>query len=181
MGHIVLRASYSFWDLHVAIQDAMGWLDYHLHMFRLRGTGLGERAEIGIPDPDGDDLMPCLAGWEVPLAAYLEQVGDRAVYEYDFGDGWEHEVTLEEIGERAAGTRYPICLAGRRACPPEDCGGIPGYEELLAALGDPAHPEHAEFLEWVGGEFDPEAFDPTEVEFDDPRSRWQIAFSDADD
>ncbi|MBM3494776.1 MAG: plasmid pRiA4b ORF-3 family protein [Armatimonadetes bacterium] len=178
---IAVPASYSFWDLHVAIQDAMGWLDCHLHMFRLGGAGSGERAEIGIPDPDGDDLSPCLAGWEVPLAAYLKQVGDRMIYEYDFGDGWEHEVTLEAIGERAPRKRYPICLGGERACPPEDCGGTHGYEELLAALADPAHPERDELLEWLGGEFDAEAFDPAEVEFDDPRSRWEIAFGDADD
>jgi hypothetical protein len=81
------------------------------------------------------------------------------VYEYDFGDGWEHEILVEKILQSEPGVRYPVCLAGKRACPPEDCGGVWGYESLLEALRDPEHPEHNDMLEWIGEDFDPEAFD----------------------
>lgn len=124
---IEVPASYTLWDLHVAIQAAMGWLDYHLHMFRLRSPVTGETDEIGIPDEDAFEGDPvCLAGWEVPVAAYFDAVGTRASYEYDFGDGWVHEVELEAVGRRQSKTKHPRCLGGRRACPPEDCGGPPG-------------------------------------------------------
>ncbi|MFN2315317.1 MAG: plasmid pRiA4b ORF-3 family protein [Gemmatimonadales bacterium] len=95
---IEVPASYTFWDLHVAIQDAMGWLDYHLHLFRVRDDITGATAEIGIPNPDpflGDPAW--LPGWEVPVTGYLDEPGDRATYEYDFGDGWVHEVELVAI------------------------------------------------------------------------------------
>jgi hypothetical protein len=81
------------------------------------------------------------------------------VYEYDFGDSWEHVIKVEKILPAMPGVRIPLCLAGKRACPPEDCGGAWGYEHLLEVLRDPAHEEHNEMLEWLGGEFDPEAFD----------------------
>ena len=128
---IVVPAEYSFWDLHVAIQDAMGWLDCHLHAFRLRHPD-GEVTLIGIPDPEpfeGDPLY--LEGWQVRVAPFFTDIGDRAEYEYDFGDGWEHDVVLEQVSPRVAKARYPQCLAGERACPPEDCGGPHGYHELL--------------------------------------------------
>ena len=84
-------------------------------------------------------------------------------YEYDFGDSWEHELLVEKILPRDEGKRYPVCLTGKRACPPEDCGGILGYASFLEAIRDPEHPEHDEMLEWVGGEFDPDIFDLDEV------------------
>jgi hypothetical protein len=86
------------------------------------------------------------------------------VYEYDFGDSWEHEVLVEKVvpAEKGRG-RYPLVTAGKRASPPEDCGGIPGYYQLLEVLGNPRHPEHEEMLEWCGGEYDPDEFDLQEV------------------
>jgi hypothetical protein len=98
-------------------------------------------------------------------------------YEYDFGDGWKHSVTLEAIVARQDGRKYPVCVAGARACPPEDCGGPPGYDNLLAAIRDPDHEDHESVLEWLGGRFDPERFDPSRVKFDDPRKRWKLAFA----
>jgi hypothetical protein len=89
--------------------------------------------------------------------------GSRFRYEYDFGDSWEHEVAVEKVLSAGAGQTSPICLAGRRACPPEDCGGPWGYEEMIAALADPDHEDHDSYLEWIGGVFDPEAFDRDEV------------------
>ena len=85
------------------------------------------------------------------------------IYEYDFGDSWEHELLVEKMLSLEEGKRYPICLTGKRACPPEDCGGIWGYARFLEAIRDPEHPEHDEMVEWVGGEFDPDAFDLDEM------------------
>lgn len=96
---------------------------------------------------------------EVRLAGLLRKPGDRLTYVYDFGDSWEHEVQLEKVAETEPGVAYPRCIAAERACPPEDCGGIPGYEMLLEALADPEHPDHDEMREWLGGGFDPEEVD----------------------
>jgi hypothetical protein len=87
----------------------------------------------------------------------------RFTYEYDFGDLWEHELLVENILPPQEGVRYPVCLMGARACPPEDVGGIPGYETLLEAIHNPNHLQHEEYLEWIGDSFDPEAFDADEV------------------
>lgn len=178
---IEVPASYTFWDLHVAIQDAMGWLDYHLHTFRVRDDVIGATAEIGIPDGDAWPGAPeCLPDWEVPVTGYLQAPGARATYEYDFGDGWVHEINLVAIGRRQSGTKYPRCLDGRRACPPEDCGGPPGYAQLLETIADSTDDEYASMMEWLGGSFDPEAFSPEQVRFDNPRKRWRIAFEGDD-
>jgi hypothetical protein len=88
---------------------------------------------------------------------------ERFDYEYDFGDGWEHRILVEKILPLEPGRAYPVCIKGRRACPPEDVGGTWGYAAFLDAIGDPEHPEHDSYLEWIGGEFDPEAFDLDEV------------------
>jgi hypothetical protein len=87
----------------------------------------------------------------------------RFEYEYDFGDGWHHSLVIEEISPPEPGVEYPVCLAGVRACPPEDCGGPWGYPEFLEILADPAHEEYESMLEWVGGAFDPERFDLARV------------------
>ena len=174
-----IDAGSSFWDLHVAIQDAMGWMDYHLHAFRFGRRGAGEDVVIGIPDPDPfPGAAPVLSGREMPLWRHLRDVGDRCGYEYDFGDGWEHDLVLEAISPRQAKTKYPRCLDGARACPPEDCGGPPGYAELQEAMVDPKHYRRAELLEWLGGPFEAEAFDPAAVRFEDPEQRWREAFGE---
>jgi hypothetical protein len=177
---IAVPAESSFWDLHVAIQDAMGWHDTHLHAFRFTGPDDREGTLIGIPDDDGFVGDPVyLPGWTIPIKEYFRRPGDRALYEYDFGDGWEHDVVLEEIAPRPARKKFPVCLDGARACPPEDCGGIGGYENLLDAIADPAHPEHEELGEWLRefyGNYDPERFDAKKVRFDDPGDRWRGAF-----
>jgi hypothetical protein len=175
---IEVPANYTFWDLHVAIQDAMGWLDYHLHVFRVLNPVTGGTDEIGIPDEDAfEDDPVCLAGWEVPVALYFETVGTHATYKYDFGDGWVHDVELEAVGCRQAGTKYPRCLDGQRACPPEDCGGPHGYARLLETIADPTDDEYESMLEWLGGAFDAEAFSCRKVRFENPNVRWRIAFA----
>ena len=87
----------------------------------------------------------------------------KFIYLYDFGDSWEHELLIEKVLEAEAGVDYPICTKAKRACPPEDCGGIWGYHDFVEAVQDPEHPEHEEMLEWVGGSFDPEEADPEEI------------------
>lgn len=174
---IQVPATYSFWDLHVAIQDAMGWLDYHLHLFRVSRPGTTDSVQIGIPDEDafeGDE--PILPGWEIPIATYFAHPGAAAQYTYDFGDGWDHRVILEAILPRQKGVRYPRCLAGERACPPEDCGGVGGYEHLMEVMSDPLHEEYEGMLQWLGGRFNPESFNPKRVKFEDSRKRWKLAF-----
>ncbi|MFQ5750839.1 MAG: plasmid pRiA4b ORF-3 family protein [bacterium] len=173
---IQVPQTYSFWDLHVALQDALGWLDYHLHLFHVMNPKTGVVDEIGIPDDEPfADEHPCLPGWEVPLTAYFVEPGTRAHYEYDFGDSWEHDLLLEELVNQVPKQKYPICLQGKRACPPEDCGGIWGYEQLLQTIRDPSDEEYESTMVWLGGSFDPEAFDPKKVRFDDPYRRWHIA------
>jgi hypothetical protein len=135
--------------LHQILQAAMGWHDSHLHLFRV-----GDRC-LALPaddfEPLGDDERL------VSLAQLAPRKGSRFVYEYDFGDGWEHDVLVEDVVVR---DELDIrCLAGKRACPPEDCGGVGGYAELLAVLADPVHESHQEMMEWTGGPIDPEEFD----------------------
>lgn len=174
---IQVPCTYSFWDLHVAFQDAMGWLDYHLHMFELSEPITRKRVNIGIPVDDGfEDDFVLLPGWPLSVANFLTLANRSATYTYDFGDDWQHAIRLERIEPRDKNQKYPICIAGRRACPPEDCGGIHGYSEFLEAIKNPDHEEHQNMLKWVGGSFDPEHFEPNSVNFDDPHERWNIAF-----
>ena len=176
---IQVPGSYSFWDLHVAIQDAMGWWDSHLHAFRVANPAHGDMDLIGIPDEDRfDDDLEYLAGWTVPIDNYFAEPGDSASYDYDFGDGWEHEVVLDKIISREPKQKYPRCLAGKRKCPPEDCGGPWGYANMLKILADPDHEEHDEMLTWVGGSYDPRLFDCEKIHFDDPGKRWKKAFAE---
>jgi len=164
--------SYNFWDLHVAIQDAMGWSDYHLHSFNIVGSSV----TIGIPDPNGEDPPDFRPGWEVKLGEFFSHFSPLGLYEYDFGDSWMHEVRFEDVYEAKPGVAYPRCLDGARHCPPEDCGGVSGYEDFLRAIADPSDPEHDMYLQWISGAFDPEEFDPAKVNFDDPAERWRLSF-----
>lgn len=178
---ILVPANYSFWDLHVAIQDSMGWLDYHLHEFRFYDSGQKNITPIGIPSDElWEDLPEIKPGWEIPVTEHLCQPGEQAEYEYDFGDGWIHAITLVSIEPRKNGERYPQCVGGERACPPEDCGGIHGYQELLEALLDPAHPDYESMSRWIPNNWGPEVFSPDRVRFDDPRRRWEQAFLSED-
>jgi hypothetical protein len=172
---IQVPETYSFWDLHVAIQDAMGWKDYHLHEFIVRDSRTSLSTRIGIPDDEMPDERPCLPGWKVPIAKLLTYGTDPVRYRYDFGDEWEHVLEFEELIPADSGA-YPRCVAGAGACPPEDVGGTRGYAEFLQAIRNSRHPERKAMLQWAGGTFDPLAFVPEAVKFDNPRERWKIAF-----
>ncbi|TMM33022.1 MAG: plasmid pRiA4b ORF-3 family protein [Actinobacteria bacterium] len=148
---VAVPGGYTLDRLHRVIQYAMGWQNYHLHSFEIDGVQYGE------PDPDGElELRDEL---EVRLDAVAGK-DTRFIYTYDFGDWWEHEVSVETIYPAEPDVRYPLCMEGEGACPPEDVGGAYGYAGFLAALGDPAHPEHAAMAEWIGKRFDPHEFDP---------------------
>lgn len=156
---IVVDASTSLDRLHEYIQAAFGWWNYHLYEFEIDGT------RYGIPDPDWDFGPPVKNSRRINLGNVAD-VGNSFTYSYDFGDGWEHTITVENATPVAPGMTVPACTDGQRACPPEDCGGPWGYRELLAILTDPSHPDHEARVmwagEWGGGRLDPEAFDPSE-------------------
>lgn len=174
---IEVPESYSFYELHVAIQDAMGWDDAHLHEFRIGPSAAGRPLRIGFPDDDFPEGRETLLGWSVPVVAHLGRERARVRYVYDFGDGWQHDVRFVARTPRLDGVAYPRCIAGERACPPEDVGGPPGFFEFVSAIVDSSHDEHDQMLDWVGGEYDPAAFDPATVQFADPRARWRLAMT----
>jgi hypothetical protein len=171
---IQVPGSYTFWDLHVAIQDSMGWLDYHLHEFRVWNPAKRKIEDVGIPDDEGIG-QPHRAGWDVPVLPVVQDSDLPMLYSYDFGDNWRHVVMFETYAMAEPATRYPRCVSGARKCPPEDCGGVGGFENFLEAIRNKRHPEHKSYLEWVGGSYNPEEFDPTEVHFDDPAERLEMA------
>jgi hypothetical protein len=139
--------------LHSILQVVMGWQDYHMHAFRVEGM------EYGQPLPE----LPVRSDKNIKLNQLIPGEKFKFRYEYDFGDSWEHVLEVEKVLALESDAHYPRCLAGKRACPPEDVGGVWGYADFLAAVRDLEHPEHQELLDWVGGEFDPEAFDLAEI------------------
>jgi len=146
-------------DLHWHIQGAFGWTNSHLHDFDVGPD------RYGIPSMlDMEEMPECRDSTKTHLSGLLPKDGKPFAfkYTYDLGDNWEHEVLFEGVVATPRKIKYPVCVEGERACPPEDCGGEVGYEHLLAVLGDPTHEEHADYQEWVGG-FDPEYFDAKEA------------------
>ncbi len=154
----------------------MGWLDYHLHTFRVLDPGSGTAMMLGIPDPDVPNDLSVTADWTEFPFDFTAGDPPPIQYTYDFGDNWDHAVILEGFEQAGSLSTGPECVGGAGACPPEDCGGSHGYANLLAALSDPGHPEHKEMMEWTGGPIDPTVFSVAEVQFDDPGERWRIAF-----
>lgn len=141
--------------LHEILRITMGWQDKHLHDFHVGNVGYGDPLLLEeLTDQDER---------KVRLAGVAPNPGDRLRYRYDFGDGWEHEILVEAVGPPEPGVRYPVCLGGKRACPPEDSGGPWGYTDMLNAIADRGHPMHEDALQWLGGPIDPEAFDREKV------------------
>ena len=147
---ILVPSNITLGALHDVLQDAMGWSDSHLHDFRVGRDSFGDPSVLD--DLDGNE-------WETTLEQVAPQPKQRFRYLYDFGDSWEHEVLVEAVAPPEPGLRYPTCIGGKRACPPDDCGGVWGYADLLETLANPEDPEREDMLEWLGGPFDPEAFD----------------------
>jgi Plasmid pRiA4b ORF-3-like protein len=154
---VLVPADVTLGDLHEVIQVAMGWDDYHMHLFSVGGQ------EYGSPDPE----LGHACDRKVLLSQVLSGPGDRLGYTYDFGDDWEHDIVLEETRSAVPEETYPSCVAGKGACPPEDCGGAWGYAGLKEILADPVHEDHQDMLEWLGldagKDFDPKKFSVTDV------------------
>jgi hypothetical protein len=150
---VELSGDMTLTKLHKVIQAVMGWQDYHLHSFTVGAV------EYGVFEPE----LRLRSERGVKLGQIIPGEKFKFRYQYDFGDSWEHDLVVEKVLAPEPGVSYPRILTGRRACPPEDVGGVWGYESFLQAIQDPKHPEHDEYLEWIGGDFDPEAFDLADV------------------
>ena len=150
---LLVKADMSLADLHMTIQASMGSRGGHLHVFEIDGEFYGDRTAV---DDVADERRLTVGGVRRSGVA-------RFGYTYDFGDNWDHTVTIEKSLPAAPGTDYPRCIAGKRACPPEDCGGPWAYQELLDILADPAHPERAERLDWLDEDLDPEEWSAEDV------------------
>jgi len=201
---VELNSSATFWDLHCAIQNSMGWNDNHLHCFEVKNPRNGKSVRIGKPIEKGEpwsvdettvqgylnttpdmakmllgmmktDVRNMHASWKAPLAKYFNSMDFQyeTEYTYDFGDFWVHEVIFEGIFDPQPNKNYPVCTGGKRACPPEDCGGVGGYKDLLVNLkktpGQRTKDEE-EKIKWLmdytgGQEFDPDYFEPESVIF----------------
>jgi hypothetical protein len=150
---VLVPANFTLAQLHDLVQAGMGWEDCHLHQFYV-----GKR-RYGVPDPNEAFMggSSALNEKNAYLANVLNKVGAKATYIYDFGDSWEHALTVEKILSAEPNVAYPLCTDGKLAGPPEDCGGIPGFYHMLEALADPNHEDHEDMEDWIES-FDPEAF-----------------------
>lgn len=146
--------------LHDIIQAAMGWYDSHLHAFEFHGEHYSAPSPY---DPHHLQEMGMKSTNRVKLNKLIATEGEKFRYEYDFGDDWQHVILLEKILPADPKQKLPICIKGKRACPPEDIGGVWGYEGFLEAINDPKHPEHAMYIEWIGDDFDSEFFELDDV------------------
>ena len=154
---LIVPADATLDEVHWIIQVAMPWQNSHLHQFHdTDRTTRYSDPEFELEEVEDES--------GVRLRQVLREPKDRIAYEYDFGDSWEHLIQLEKIlPPRDDGKRRAECTGGKRAAPPDDVGGVWGYADFVEAIQDPDHERHEELLEWIGGEFDPEAFDSAEV------------------
>lgn len=155
---LLVPSDVSLSDFHKVLQTVMGWTNSHLHQF------IADRQHYEPPAPKdefwesyGEDYTG------LTLDDILEEENDKITYEYDFGDGWEHTIKLEQIVSNDKNIKLPKCIAGAMACPPEDCGGMWGFQEFKKIIKNPKHPEHDSYLKWIGGSYDPEAFDKEQI------------------
>ena len=147
---ILVDADTSLLDFHNIIQTTMGWMNEHMHQF------IKDRIYYAPKEFEMDDTIDTK---KVLLSDLLKMENDKIKYEYDFGDSWIHDVILEKILPFDKKTTLPVCITGKGCCPPEDCGGIPGYEHMLKVMSNPKDKEYKEMKEWLGGGYDPEDFD----------------------
>jgi hypothetical protein len=165
-------------DLHYVIQIVMGWTNSHLHQFVIRNAKSKPAADELrklFQNEQWDKIEECMRRErcisdtrfeleniederKVKLSELASEVKSKFIYEYDFGDGWDHDIEVVKIGPPAEGVKYPVCLAGKFACPPEDCGGIWGYYEKLEILKDPKHKDYRDIRGWMPHSFNPERF-----------------------
>lgn len=169
---ILVPESYTFYDLHLAIQDSVGWTDSHLHRFEKRDEN-SHRPTLIIDCPycvgEYENEAPTFYVTETSLSRFFKHPADYIYYEYDFGDSWHHKIELEDILPKISVLHYPLCLSGQMACPPEDCGSIPGYLDCIKASKGKGRKE---LREWLDPDWDPKYFDPKKVKFQNPRKRF---------
>jgi hypothetical protein len=156
-------------ELHEIIQVTMGWESEHPYRFTIGGADYADLAMAS------DEEVEDACGTRLSAVLPTENRRPRFSYEYDFGDEWIHRLIVEERLPSKEGVKYPICVGGQRACPPEDCGGPWAYADFVEAVGNPDHRRHDELLEWVGGDFDPERFDQEAVNTELRRMRTRRA------
>ncbi len=155
---ILVPSNVTLHRLHLILQEAMGWTNSHLYRFEI------DTKEYGESDPDNDfNELDFIDSKRAKLGQVITAKGNTFVYEYDFGDGWTHDLVVEDILQPVAGTMYPICVDGERACPPEDCGGPHGYSRLLGIIVNPEHEEYRETVTWLGDDFQPSLFSAEKV------------------
>lgn len=152
---LLVSGDATLFQLHKIIQIAMGWTNSHLHQFII--------AEEFYSIPSEDDWEPVIDERKYRLAKVAPTEQAQFIYEYDFGDSWEHVIVVEKILPSDPKAKYPYCVKGKRACPPEDVGGVWGFEEFLEAMKNPKHKEHESYVDWWGEVFDPEALDLDEI------------------
>lgn len=153
---IIVPADYSFFDLHVAIQNSMSWTDSHLHQFFTESPYKGRSKSIAWPMPDMDVNMD---ERKTKINDFLKNEKDSVFYEYDFGDSWMHKIELRKILDADSKEKYPQIISGKNTCPPEDCGGLSGYYDLIKIINDPKHKEYEDMIEWLGID-NPKEFNP---------------------
>lgn len=157
---ILVQGNLTLGRLHTVIQIAMGWQGGHMHQFRIGAKRYGDRAL----EMDGGESIFEGDQNDISVAQAFKTPRPRVIYEYDFGDCWEHDLKVVKVYPPEAAPGFgPACVAGARACPPEDVGGTPGYEHFLEVMADPEHEEHGDLSDWIGGTFAPEAFDMAAV------------------
>jgi hypothetical protein len=150
----LIPANVTLHRLHLVLQDVMGWQNYHLYRFKIG------KKEYSIPNPDNDFYeLDFKNSYQAKLGNLIKEKGSIFVYEYDFGDGWEHQLLVEDIIDRDPKKRYPLCIAGENASPHEDSGGPYGYMEMLEIIKNPYHEEFHSTRTWLGKKFDPYKFD----------------------
>lgn len=158
---VLVKGGYTFYDLHYIIQLTMGWEDYHLYEFHCSGLIIG--------NPEADDAFVYEAdeavtdARNIKIDEVLSKEGETLIYKYDFGDGWKHLVKVEKVLDEDTAFEYPVLLEGALSAPPEDCGGISGFYNLLKILKSTAHPQHKEMADWAGKEYDPKKLDIAEI------------------
>lgn len=157
---LLVEKTATFMDLHDFIQEAMGWENCHMFDFRVGKSHIGEPDEMFEEDFAGRKFMNANT---TVLDSMISKTKQKFEYEYDFGDGWIHQVLVEKFLPRDEKIKYPQCLDGEMSCPPEDCGGIYAYYDMLDILADKKNPEREDMIEWLGADFDPKRFDVAEA------------------
>lgn len=142
-------------DLHKVIQTIMGWYNSHLHQFRINNKYYSM--------PNEESISEFTDYRKITLNQVITNEKQKFYYDYDFGDGWEHTIILEKILPRDNNSKYPVCIDGKRNCPPEDCGGVGGYEDMIEIISNPTKDGYDAMIEWLGDEYDPEEFEIEEI------------------